>query len=69
MIFAKFHDQNRVFFVTFVIDVAHGHYSCIFVSIFKIFHLRPARRLLLLEAETLAEESQAAAEANLLTHS
>ena len=45
-------------------------FGIIFVSIFKIFHLRPARRLLLLEAETLTEEPiAAAAEARILTHS
>jgi hypothetical protein len=45
-------------------------FGIIFVSIFKIFHLRPARRLLLLEAETLADEPQGAgSEARILTHS
>jgi hypothetical protein len=45
-------------------------FGIIFVSIFKIFHLRPARRLLLLEAETLPDEPRAAvSEARILTHS
>jgi hypothetical protein len=45
-------------------------FGIIFVSIFKIFHLRPARRLILLEAERVAEEANAAAaEARILTHS
>jgi hypothetical protein len=44
-------------------------FGIIFVSIFKIFHLRPARRLILMESETLAEESQIGAEPNILSHS
>jgi hypothetical protein len=36
-------------------------FGIIFVSFFKIFHLRPARRKMLLEAEAVAEEPVAAA--------
>jgi hypothetical protein len=36
-------------------------FGIIFVSFFKIFHLRPARRKLILEAEAMSEEPTAAA--------
>lgn len=36
-------------------------FGIIFVSFFKIFHLRPARRKLLLEAESMTEEAMSAA--------
>ncbi len=44
-------------------------FGIIFVSIFKIFHLRPARRVILLEAERVAADTNAAAEAPILSHS
>ncbi len=44
-------------------------FGIIFVSFFKIFHLRPARRKLLLEAETILEEPVGAARASFATPS
>jgi hypothetical protein len=44
-------------------------FGIIFVSFFKIFHLRPARRKLLLEAESLPAERVSAAAPSLATMS
>jgi hypothetical protein len=44
-------------------------FGIIFVSFFKIFHLRPARRKLLLEAENVSAEPVSAAAPSLATMS
>ncbi len=44
-------------------------FGIIFVSVFKIFHLRPARRILLLESESVSPEpATRSAAASLATH-